>query len=143
MNCKLDKVLLQDLLEGVLDPIEQLFVEEHLKTCKECRKELNELKLLFWDLNDKSNYELTIPAELDYLKNILLERVVGPVSKNPTEAIINIQRRNVRALGIFLNCVPGVKASNQLVKEGVRAAPSAIGKVSIGLLKGTKYLLAQ
>ena len=143
MNCKLDKFLLQDLLEGVIDPIEQLFVEEHLRTCKECRKELTELKLLFWDLNDKCNYDITIPAELDYLKETLLERVAGPVSKRPTEIIIDIQRKNVRTLGMYLNLVPGVTASNKLVKEGVKAAPSVIGKVSKGLLKGTKYLLAQ
>lgn len=143
MNCVLDKFLLQDLLEGVIDPIEQLFVEEHLRICKECRKELTELKLLFWDLNDKSNYDITIPAELDYLKDTLLERAVGTVSKSPTKVIIDIQRKNVRALGMFLNHVPGVKASNELVKQGVKAAPSAIGKASKGLLKGTKYLLAQ
>lgn len=143
MNCKLDKFLLQDLLEGVIDPIEQLFVEEHLKSCKECRIELTELKLLFWDLNDKFNYGITLPAELDVLKDTLLERVAGKVSKSPAEVVIDIQRKNVSALGTFLNHVPGVKASNKLVKEGVKAAPSAIGKVSKGLLKGTKFLLAQ
>lgn len=143
MSCKLDQLLLQDLLEGVIDPLEQLFVEEHLKVCKECRKELSELKLLFWDLNDKANYDITLPPELDVLKDPILERVVGTVSKSPTQLIIDIQRKNVKALGTFLNHVPGVKASNKLVKEGVKAAPFAIGKVSKGLLKGTKFLLAQ
>ena len=143
MNCKLDKVLLQDLLEGVIDPLEQVFVEEHLKSCKECRKELSELKLLFWDLNDKSNYDITLPAELDVLKDIILERVVGTVSKSPAKVVINIQRKNVSALGTFLNHVPGVKKSNRVVKEGLKAAPSAIGKVSKGLVRGTKFLLAQ
>jgi len=143
MNCKLDKFLLQDLLEGVIDPLEQLFVEEHLKSCKECRKELTELKLLFWDLNDKSNYDIALPAELDILKGTILEKVVGTVTKSPAEVIIGIQRKNVSALGTFLNHVPGVKASNKLVKDGVKAAPSAIGKVSKGLVRGTKFLLAQ
>lgn len=143
MNCKLDKVLLQDLLEGVIDPLEQLFVEEHLKSCKECRKELTELKLLFWDLNDKFNHDITLPTELDVLKDTILERVVGTVSKSPAEVIIDIQRKNISALGTFLNHVPGVKASNKLVKEGVKAVPFAIGKVSKGLVKGTKFLLAQ
>ena len=81
--------------------------------------------------------------ELDYLKETLLDRLVRTASKNPAEVIIDIQRQNVRALGSFLNLVPGVKASNKLVKEVVKAAPSAIGKVSKGLLKGTKFLLAQ
>ncbi|MHB1654477.1 MAG: anti-sigma factor family protein [Desulfitobacteriaceae bacterium] len=142
MDCKLDKVLLQDLLEGMIDPVEKLFVEEHLKTCKGCRKELSELKLLFWDLNDKSNYDIDLPAELDQMKDSILESVAGKASKSATEIIFDIQRQNVRASGMFLNFVPGVKASNKLVKEGVKAAPSAIRKVSNGLVKGTKFLLA-
>ena len=90
MDCKLDKFLLQDLLEGMIDPIEKLFVKEHLKICKECRKELTELKLLFWDLDDKSNYEINIPAELDHIKDSILERVAGKTTKNTTGIIIDI-----------------------------------------------------
>lgn len=143
MDCKFDKFLLQDLLEGIIDPLEKIFVEEHLKTCKECRKELTELKLLFWDLADKANYDITIPAELDHLKDSILERVAGKTSKSATEIVIDIQRQNARASGMFLDYIPGAKTGNRLVKEGVKAAPSAIGKLSKGLLKGTKFLLAQ
>ena len=142
MDCKLDKVLLQDLLEGIIDPVEKLFVEEHLKTCKECRKELTELKLLFWDLNDKANYDISIPEELDQMKDSILESVAGKRSKSTTEIIFDIQRQNVRASGMFLDYVPGVKASNKLVKEGMKAGPLALRKVSIGLAKGTRFLLA-
>jgi hypothetical protein len=142
MNCKLDRVLLQDLLEDIIDPVEKLVVEEHLKTCKECRKELTELKLLFWDLNNKSNYEITLPAEVDEIKDAILERVAGNVSQSTTKIILNIQRKNVRAAGMFLDYVPGVKAGNKLVKDGMKAAPTVIGKVSKRLIKGTKFLLA-
>jgi hypothetical protein len=142
MNCKLDRVLLQDLLEDIIDPVEKLVVEEHLKICKECRKELTELKLLFWDLNNKSNYEITLPAEVDQIKDAILERAAGKVSQSTTKIILNIQRRNVRASGIFLDYVPGVKTGNKLIKNGMKAAPTVIGKVSKRLIKGTKFLLA-
>ncbi len=142
MNCKLDRVLLQDLLEDIIDPVEKLVVEEHLKICKECRKELTELKLLFWDLNNKSNYEITLPAEVDQIKDAILERAAGKVSQSTTRIILNIQRKNIRASGIFLDYVPGVKAGNKLIKNGMKAAPTVIGKVSKRLIKGTKFLLA-
>ncbi len=142
MNCKLDRVLLQDLLEDIIDPVEKLVVEEHLKICKECRKELTELKLLFWDLNNKSNYEITLPAEADQIKDAILERAAGKVSQSTTRIILNIQRKNIRASGIFLDYVPGVKAGNKLIKNGMKAAPTVIGKVSKRLIKGTKFLLA-
>jgi hypothetical protein len=143
MACKLDKALLQDLLEGIIDPIEKLFVEEHLKSCKECRQELTELKLLFWDLNDKANYEIDLPVELNQIKASLLELTIGEVTHSTVTSLIDIQRNNMRTAGKFLDYVPGVMASNNLVKEGLKATPSAIKKVSKGLLKSTKQLLAK
>lgn len=132
MECKLDVTLLQDLLEGMIDPIEKLFVEEHLKSCKKCRKELAELKLLFWDLNDKTNYDINIPVELDQIKDSLLQEFAVKPTKNTTEIVLDVQRKNARAAGMFLGYVPGVKASNELVR-----------KVSKALVKGTRFLLAQ
>lgn len=143
MGCKLDKDLLQDLLEGVIEPIEKLFVEEHLKSCQECRKELTELKLLFWDLNDKSNYEIELPVELDQIKDSLQKQTIGKASESTVTALINIQRNNIRTAGKFLDYVPGATASNNFVKESLKATPSVIKKVSKGLIKSTKLLLAK
>ncbi len=143
MECKLDVTLLQDLLEGVIDPIEKLFVEEHLKTCKQCRKELAELKLLFWDLNDKANYDTSLPTELEHIKGALLEEFAAIPTKNTTAIVLDVHRKNARSAGMFLDYMPGVKASNELVKKGVRTAPSALGKVSKALVKGTRLLLAE
>lgn len=143
MECKLDVTLLQDLLEGVIDPIEKLFVEEHLKTCKQCRKELAELKLVFWDLNDKTNYDISMPAELSNIKKALLEEFAAIPAKNATEIVLDVHRKNARSAGMFLGYMPGVKASNELVKKGVRTAPSALGKVSKALIKGTRFLMAE
>lgn len=144
MDCKLDKALLQDLLEGVIDPLEKIFVEEHLKTCKDCRKELTQLKLLFWDLDNKSNYDIEIPRELDLLKDSIIEKSAGKTSQSITGMVIDVQRSTLKASGMFLDYVPGVKESGKLVKEGVKAAPSAIGKAaSKGLVKGVRMLLAK
>lgn len=143
MTCKLDKTLLQDLLEGIIDPVEKLFVEEHLKSCQECRIELNELKLLFWDLNDKSNYEIELPVELDQLKVDLLKQTSEPSSRSTFTTIMEIQRKNVKSASSFLDYVPGVKAGNTLAKEGLKATPSALKSVSKRLLKNTKLLKAK
>ncbi|CAA7601333.1 Putative zinc-finger [Acididesulfobacillus acetoxydans] len=143
MDCKLDKVLLQDLLEGTIDPVEKLFVEEHLKTCRECRQELTELKLLFWDLFDKSNYEVSLPSELDQIKDLILANAAEQPAKSTAEIICDIQRQNIRASGMFLDYVPGLKTGNMLVKESVKAAPSAMLRISKGLVKATKFFLAK
>lgn len=139
----MNEALLQDLVDGAIDPIEKLFIEEHLKTCKKCRKELAELKLLFWDLNDKTNYDIALPPELDLVKDSLLEQFAGKPAKKTSEIILDIQRRNAKAAGMFLDYVPGVKTGNELIRKGVTSAPSALGKVSKALLKGTRLLLAE
>ncbi|SHN86960.1 zf-HC2 domain-containing protein [Desulfitobacterium chlororespirans] len=147
MTCKLDKLLLQDLLDGTIDPLEKLLVDEHLKICPECRKDLNELKLLFWDLNDKSIYEIALPPELDQqldqLKGLLLEQVFEPSPQSTFTALMGIQRKNIKSASKFLNYVPGVKTGNYLAKEGLKATPSALKLVSKGLLKSTKLLKAK
>ncbi|HHY28856.1 MAG TPA: hypothetical protein GX523_19325 [Desulfitobacterium dehalogenans] len=143
MTCKLDRMLLQALLDDTLDPIEKLFVDEHLKICPECRKELNELKLLFWDLSDKFTYEIELPPELDQLKGILLEQVSEPSSQSTFTTLVEIQRKNIKSASKFLDYVPGVKASNNLAKESLKATPSALKLVSKGLLKSTKLLKAK
>lgn len=143
MECKLDVTLLQDLLEGIIDPIDKLFVEEHLRSCKKCRKELAELKLLFWDLNDKTNYDISIPVELDKIKDSLLQEFAVKPIKNTTEIVLDVHRKNAKVAGIFLSYVPGIKASNELVKKGVSTAPSALGKISKAIYKSTRFLLAE
>lgn len=144
MTCKLDKALLQDLLENVIDPVEKIFVEEHLKTCRECRRELKEWKLLFWDLNDSTNHEVALPAELDRIKDSLQALIANEQPSRNTAALVwNIQRQNVKVSSQFLEHVPGIQTGNKLFKESVKAMPATIGKLSRGLVKSTKLLLAK
>ncbi|MEL1135738.1 zf-HC2 domain-containing protein [Desulfitobacterium sp. THU1] len=150
MICNLDKNLLQDLLDGVIDPVEKLFVEEHLKACSECRQEINELKLLFWDLNDKSSYDLELPLELDHIKNALLEQSLEPASQSTFNSLMEVQRKNIKSArnnmksaSKFLDFVPGIKAGNALAKESLKATPSALKYVSKSLLKTGKLLKAK
>lgn len=143
MDCKFDKFLLQDLLDGVIDPVEKIFLEEHLKVCKECRKEMTALKLLFWDLDNKDNYDVEIPQELDLIKDAVLRRSVGKAQKNIAGMVIEQQRETLKISSKFLEYVPGVKEGGKLLKEGARATPSVIRKASMHLVKGTKGLLAK
>lgn len=44
MECRFDKSMLQALIDDSVEPIEIIFILEHLKTCKNC---MNELKALY------------------------------------------------------------------------------------------------
>jgi hypothetical protein len=50
--CKMDLNLLQDYIDGTIEPLERVVLEEHLRVCADCRKELNRLKLIDWDLKN-------------------------------------------------------------------------------------------
>lgn len=55
--------LLQQYIDEELEPLETIILEEHLATCKPCRKVLNQLKLLDWNLEHQPTVEP--PPELE------------------------------------------------------------------------------
>jgi hypothetical protein len=56
--CNFNKTLLHEYIDGELAPLEVQILEEHLKSCSECRKELNQLKILDWDLHHQDAIEV-------------------------------------------------------------------------------------
>lgn len=71
--CHMEEQLLQEYIEGSLLPLEKTILEEHLRHCDHCRKELNKLKIIDWDLRRAYQEELEIPAELSSLRENVLE----------------------------------------------------------------------
>ena len=123
MNCDIDIDILQDYLEGTIDPLEKIFLETHSSTCKRCRRELYGLKLLFWDLSDKSNYEAELPVELDMLRDELIESVTGKTTSTASRIIDN-QISNMK-------------------KTVAKQTPKILKKATKSLAKGAKLLLAK
>ncbi|EPR13941.1 anti-sigma factor family protein [Ruminiclostridium papyrosolvens] len=132
MDCdKVDASLLQEYLESTIDPLEKIFVENHLKICKECRRELSELKLLLYDLDDRSNYIIEIPAELETMRDDIIDTFLGK-RKSPSKRIIERQVETIKATGKFIEFLPGAKQ-----------APKVLKQASKGLKKGVKKLIAK
>ena len=132
MSCdKVDASLLQEYLESTIDPLEKIFVENHLKICKECRRELSELKLLFYDLDDKSNYVIEMPAELETMRDDIIDSFLGK-RKSPSKKIIEMQVENIKTTGKFIEFLPGAKQ-----------APKVLKQASKGLKQGVKKLIAK
>lgn len=75
MSCKLDKQLLYSLADNTIEPLERIFVEEHLKYCNECKKELEQIKEIDKGLNEL-DFEISIPEKLSVLSELLAENCV-------------------------------------------------------------------
>ena len=71
----------QDLLElyidGELEPLEALILEDHLADCRSCRRELNQLKLIDWDLKHQPAIET--PPELEIYRSVAIKAHLSSV----------------------------------------------------------------
>jgi predicted anti-sigma-YlaC factor YlaD len=74
-RCLMDRVLLEEYVEGLSDPLEKILVEEHIKTCPCCRNEITELKLLSWELRNLAMQKVEYPEELENLCEDLIDSV--------------------------------------------------------------------
>jgi hypothetical protein len=130
MSCsKVDSSLLQDLLDQTIDPLEKIFVENHLLTCKDCRRELSELKLMLWELEDKSNYEIEYPAELNTLGNRIIDDFMGEESGISTAEIIDMQLNTMKLAGNYVEYMPGAKYTSQILKKASKGLASEVKKL--------------
>ena len=81
MSCKLDKQLLYSFADNTIEPLERIFVEEHLKYCSECKKELELIKKLDKELNE-FEFEIPIPERLSTLSQLLVENCINQMEND-------------------------------------------------------------
>lgn len=132
MSCNLiDTSLLQDFIEGNLDSLERTFVEAHLNICAHCRKEAADIKLIMWDLSDKSNYDVEYPQELNSLGIELIDKLAKD-NRRTTTKVWDAQKQNFKNSSSFIKYLPGAKQ-----------APKFLKKASNGIKEGAKALIAK
>ncbi len=130
---KADSMLLQDYLEGSIDPIDKIFVEGHLNACKACRRELSELKLMLWELGNRNNFEVEYPSDLDHLGQSLIDEVLGTEERSTARRVIDIQTNNIRLSSKFVEYLPGANQAPDMLKKASKGFAKG---VSAGLKKG-------
>ena len=103
-----------------IDPLEKILLENHLLSCPQCRKDLNQLKIMEWDLNN-INLPKT-PKELTAIRNAALDKYFETTDESETsfgrKDIMNLQYRNLKNTVSFINYLPGKK----IVENAVRKA---------------------
>ena len=144
MQCKFDHYLLQDYLDGLIEPLEKIILEEHLKVCPACRRELTELKLLLWEFENLN--EIEMPREVSSLRTQVLNDLMADGTAQPfgVKQFISLQRKILDTSGSFVNLVPGVRPSISAVEKTVKKIPGAASKFfttlskrnSSGLIRG-------
>lgn len=64
--------LLQEYLEGTMDQLEKIVLEEHLSACPDCRRLLEQFRLLECELRSRPAVE--VPVELALLRRVAVEQ---------------------------------------------------------------------
>lgn len=137
-NCKFEPDLIQKYAEGTIDPLEKIFVEEHIKVCRNCRKELTEMKLLFWELQDIDKTEPEIPPEMDELREKAVDRIFeGEPSKYGFKEFLKHQKKVLSDMGSFVNFIPGTSEGKTIAKK----APSVLYRLSGKAFKGSLKII--
>lgn len=138
MSCKFDKEIIQKYVDNVIDPLEQIFLKEHIKYCEECR---NEIELLM-----TAERELDIffdngaeCKDLEFIINSVVDDCIKDVEKrNVFKLTIQTGKKIVSDSVKFVDFLPGSK----YVKKGLKAAASKSGSlVSSAVRKQVRKLI--
>ena len=126
MKCSFNQNLLHEYLDHELDPLLEIILEEHLAICPECNKELNQLKVLDWDLRNTAKTE--IPEEmLKAIRTMALDRCFPADENEAQSSLLDIYRIQSRAAGYALNYVQYIPGADLLKKTG-QASVQYLGK---------------
>jgi hypothetical protein len=137
MDCKIDIYLLYEYIDKTIDPLEKLFLEEHLKRCGSCRKDLTQMKLLLWEMDEIGEAEIPIPSDIHTARQAALAKIFEEAESKPTiKDIVSAPLEGLKFGGEILNFIPAVKSGSLFIKTGTRFSAKLASKASSRLLKG-------
>jgi hypothetical protein len=126
MTCNMDEYYLYAYDDGTIDPLEKIFVEEHLKHCSKCRKQLEIIKSIE---NGLSMIQFPVPDRLSEISQMVAENCIESVENKDSRVKRQNYRENMKSIGNIIirsqflkNNNPYNKAINKCVKAAVSAA---------------------
>ena len=109
--------LLHQYIDNELAPYERLIIDEHIQMCNHCRQELNQLKIMDWDL---AHMDIEIPVELAQVRRNCVKDHIQHPSRIGIKEVVGLQRLTIKKSVSFMNYLPTnrfvEKAGSQLVK---------------------------
>jgi len=130
VSCKLDKQLLYSLADNTIEPLERIFVEEHLKYCDECKKELELSEKLEKELNE-FEFEILIPERLSILSQLLADNCINKIENedaNLKSRNYNEEMKLLKRTIIEFYKAPYNNPCNKYIEEKLTKAVGVIGK---------------
>ena len=137
--CQLEQKFLHEYIDGSLEPLERIILEEHLRGCLVCRQELNRLKIIDWDLHKLYEEEISIPPELVKLRQKVLKNCLSEETSQATNTgaisssdIWNLQVATLNNSLKFITLL-SAKSRNEKTKTPKPSKKSSLLRKIIGL----------
>lgn len=110
MSCKLDKKFLYSYADNTIDPLEKIFVDEHLKYCDECTKTLELIYRIDKNLSTMDD-DLVFPERLGSISELIAENCISQIEENDLKLKIKNDYR------VYRNFKENIKNSRKLYKK--------------------------
>jgi len=122
--------LLEQFIDGELEPVEALFLSEHLAGCRSSRQMLNQLKLIDWDLKHQPVVE--VPPELEVYRTAAIKAHLATLKtskqSDPLKDTWRLQKQILQHSFGFVSYIPINRAVSSSARKGVAILAGAAGR---------------
>lgn len=130
MICKLNKNLLYTYSDKSIDPLEKIFIEEHLKYCEECNKELKIINIIDSNLINTKEI-IKEPERLSIISELIAENCIANEEAMDSRLKIRNYFKDIKSMGRTI--LESQKLSyqnpyNRFIKKSTQISAGAIGK---------------
>ncbi len=133
--------LLQQYVDREIGPLEKILLDEHLLSCRACRQELNQLKLLDWELKHEPLIE--VPAELAaYRMATIKNHFAQAPMQQRSSGVRDLWRLQLQIM-YHTSSFIGINPVNRTVNRTVKRSISLLGKVASAAVKKKNPLLSR
>lgn len=133
--------LFQQYIDGELEFLNMIILEEHLTTCPSCRRFLNQLKLMDWDLKHQPTVD--IPPELESSRMAAIKTHLASVKTAENSVPLNetwrLQKHILQHTFSFISYNP----VNHTVTRSVKKTVSTITRAAGNSLRKRNPLLSK
>ncbi|MCB2352928.1 zf-HC2 domain-containing protein [Clostridium estertheticum] len=88
MCCKFDKELLYTFDDKTIQPLEKIFVEEHIKYCTDCQKDLKLITMINQNIKDEL-INIKFPDKLSTISQLVTENCISEMEKTTIKSKIH------------------------------------------------------
>ncbi|MBU3154869.1 zf-HC2 domain-containing protein [Clostridium estertheticum] len=88
MCCKFDKELLYAFDDKTIQPLEKIFLEEHIKYCTDCQKDLKLINIINQNIKDEF-INIKFPDKLSTISRLVTENCISEMEKTTIKSKIH------------------------------------------------------